>query len=99
GRMRERANLVTGRKGGIGSTCRPGTPAGARKFQARTREESMRVPSSIKLGLLLAGTVSMLAFAARPVLAQPAPAASEPPPPWAQGRPSPQVKLAPVAPP
>jgi len=59
----------------------------------------MTTRTSSRLGLLLAGTVGTLVVAGWPALAQQAPASSEPPPPWAQGRPSPEVKLAPVTPP
>ncbi len=59
----------------------------------------MTTRTSSRLGLLLAGTVGTLVVAGWPALAQQAPASSDPPPPWAQGRPSPEVKLAPVTPP
>src|SRR5947209_7911616 len=68
-------------------------------LQADTREDLMTTHNALKLGLLTAGTFGAFVFAAGPALAQAAPAATEPPPPWAQGRPSPDVKLAPVAPP
>jgi glucose/arabinose dehydrogenase len=52
--------------------------------------------SSSRLGLLLAGTVGTIVVAGWPVLAQQTPKANEPPPPWAQGRPSADIQLAPV---
>src|SRR5438132_53438 len=79
--------------------------AGPRRARARiigrARGRTIMITrTSSRLGLLLAGTVGTLVVASWPALAQPAPAPSnEPPPPWAQGRPSPDVKLAPVTPP
>src|SRR5437660_2712843 len=56
----------------------------------------MNFRNSTAIGLVLAAGVGAL-VAGWPVLAQQA--ANEPPPPWAQGRPSADIKLAPVAPP
>jgi len=56
------------------------------------------VTRNSRLGLLLAGTAGALAVSAWTALAQQA-ATNEPPPPWAQGRPSAGSTLAPVAPP
>jgi glucose/arabinose dehydrogenase len=56
----------------------------------------MNFRNSTAIGLVLAVGVGAL-VAGWPVLAQQA--ANEPPPPWAQGRPSADIKLAPVAPP
>jgi glucose/arabinose dehydrogenase len=56
----------------------------------------MNLRNSTAMGLVLAAGVGAL-VAGWPVLAQQA--ANEPPPPWAQGRPSADIKLAPVAPP
>jgi len=56
----------------------------------------MNLRNSTAIGLVLAAGVGAL-VAGWPVLAQQA--ANEPPPPWAQGRPSADIKLAPVAPP
>jgi glucose/arabinose dehydrogenase len=56
----------------------------------------MTLRNSTAIGLVLAAGVGAL-VAGWPVLAQQA--ANEPPPPWAQGRPSADIKLAPVAPP
>jgi glucose/arabinose dehydrogenase len=58
----------------------------------------MNLHNSTAIGLVLAAGVGAL-VAGWPVLAQQAPAAKDPPPPWAQGRPSADIKLAPVAPP
>src|SRR5229473_747383 len=55
--------------------------------------------SSSRPGLLLAGTVGTLVVAGWPALAQQTPAATDPPPPWAQGRPNAGIQLAPVTPP
>jgi glucose/arabinose dehydrogenase len=55
--------------------------------------------SSTRLGLLLAGTVGTLVVAGWPALAQQTPAAKEPPPSWAQGRPNEGIQLAPITPP
>ena len=59
----------------------------------------MTTGSSSKFGLLLGGTVCTLVVASWPALAQPATTSNEPPPPWAQGRPSADIRLAPVSPP
>jgi glucose/arabinose dehydrogenase len=59
----------------------------------------MTIRNSTAIGLVLAGTMGALVAAAWPVLAQQAPAANEPPPPWAQGRPSGNIQLAPITPP
>jgi glucose/arabinose dehydrogenase len=59
----------------------------------------MTIRNSTAIGLVLAGTMGALVVAAWPVLAQQAPAANEPPPPWAQGRPSGDIQLAPITPP
>src|ERR1043166_9097118 len=58
----------------------------------------MNLHNSTAIGLVLAAGVGAL-VAGWPVLAQQQPAANDPPPPWAQGRPSADIKLAPVAPP
>jgi glucose/arabinose dehydrogenase len=58
----------------------------------------MNFRNSTALGLVLAAGVGAL-VAGWPVLAQQAPAANEPPPPWAQGRPAGNIQLAPVTPP
>ena len=58
----------------------------------------MRLRNSTAIGLVLAAGVGAL-VAGWPVLAQQTPAANEPPPPWAQGRPSADIQLAPVVPP
>jgi glucose/arabinose dehydrogenase len=58
----------------------------------------MTLRNSTAVGLVLAASVGAL-VAGWPVLAQQAPAANEPPPPWAQGRPSADIQLAPVTPP
>jgi glucose/arabinose dehydrogenase len=58
----------------------------------------MTLSNSTAIGLVLAASVGAL-VAGWPVLAQQAPAANEPPPPWAQGRPSADIQLAPVTPP
>jgi glucose/arabinose dehydrogenase len=58
----------------------------------------MNLRNSTALALVLAAGVGAL-VAGWPVLAQQTPAANEPPPPWAQGRPSADIQLAPVAPP
>jgi glucose/arabinose dehydrogenase len=59
----------------------------------------MTIRNSTAIGLVLAGTMGALVAAAWPVLAQQAPTANEPPPPWAQGRPSGNIQLAPITPP
>jgi glucose/arabinose dehydrogenase len=59
----------------------------------------MTLRNSTAIGLVLAASVGALVAGAWPVLAQQAPAANEPPPPWAQGRPSADIQLAPVTPP
>src|SRR6516162_6414690 len=59
----------------------------------------MTTGSSSKFGPLLGGAICTLVVANWPALAQPATTPSEPPPPWAQGRPSADIRLAPVAPP
>src|SRR6266705_2908538 len=85
--------------------CRTLRPqAGLRSARRRAVRQArgrtiMTTRTSSRLGLLRAGTVGTLVVAGWPALAQQAPASSEPPPPWAQGRPSPEVKLAPVTPP
>ena len=56
----------------------------------------MTLRNSTAIGLVLAAGVGAL-VAGWPVLAQQA--ANEPPPPWAQGRPSADIQLAPVIPP
>jgi len=56
----------------------------------------MRLRNSTAVGLVLAAGVGAL-VAGWPVLAQQA--SNEPPPPWAQGRPSANIQLAPVTPP
>jgi glucose/arabinose dehydrogenase len=58
----------------------------------------MNFRNSTALALVLAAGVGAL-VAGWPVLAQQAPAANEPPPPWAQGRPAGNIQLAPVTPP
>jgi glucose/arabinose dehydrogenase len=58
----------------------------------------MHFRNSTAIGLVLAAGVGAL-VAGWPVLAQQAPAANQPPPPWAQGRPSADIQLAPVTPP
>ena len=59
----------------------------------------MRLRNSTAIGLVLAAGVGVL-IAGWPVLAQQqTPAANQPPPPWAQGRPSADSTLAPVVPP
>ena len=58
----------------------------------------MTLLSAARRSLLAAGTVGALVVAGWPALAQQTPAAAEPPPPWAQGRPA-GVALAPIAPP
>jgi glucose/arabinose dehydrogenase len=58
----------------------------------------MHLRNSTALALVLAAGVGAL-IAGWPVLAQQAPAANEPPPPWAQGRPAGNIQLAPVTPP
>jgi glucose/arabinose dehydrogenase len=58
----------------------------------------MTLNNSTAIGLVLAASVGAL-VAGWPVLAQQAPAANAPPPPWAQGRPSADIQLAPVTPP
>src|SRR5205807_3017600 len=58
-------------------------------------EPRMNLRNSTAIALVLAAGVG--ALVAWPVLAQQA--AKEPPPPWAQGRPSDDIQLAPVAPP
>jgi glucose/arabinose dehydrogenase len=58
----------------------------------------MNLRNSTALALVFAAGVGAL-VAGWPVLAQQTPAANEPPPPWAQGRPSADIKLAPVLPP
>jgi glucose/arabinose dehydrogenase len=59
----------------------------------------MTTGSSSKFGQLLAGAICTLVVANWPALAQPATTSSEPPPPWAQGRPNADIRLAPVTPP
>jgi glucose/arabinose dehydrogenase len=59
----------------------------------------MTIGSSSKFGALLGGAICTLVVVSWPALAQPATTSSEPPPPWAQGRPSADIRLAPVAPP
>ncbi|HXW24200.1 MAG TPA: PQQ-dependent sugar dehydrogenase [Xanthobacteraceae bacterium] len=59
----------------------------------------MTIRSSTGIGVVLAGSVGALVVAGWPVLAQQTPAAKEPPPPWAQGRPAGDIQLAPIAPP
>src|SRR5215471_7099563 len=59
---------------------------------------SMKLRNSTAVALVLAAGAGAL-VAGWPVLAQQTPAANEPPPPWAQGRPSADIKLAPVFPP
>jgi glucose/arabinose dehydrogenase len=54
----------------------------------------MTIRNSTGIGLVLAGSLGALVAAAWPVLAQQA--SNEPPPPWAQGRPSADIQLAPV---
>jgi glucose/arabinose dehydrogenase len=57
----------------------------------------MTIRSSTGIGLVLAGSLGALVVADWPVLAQQAAApAKEPPPSWAQGRPSDSIQLAPV---
>ena len=58
----------------------------------------MHFRNSTAIGLVLAAGVGAL-VAGWPVLAQQTPAANQPPPPWAQGRPSADIQLAPVTPP
>jgi glucose/arabinose dehydrogenase len=58
----------------------------------------MHLRNSTAIGLVLAAGVGAL-IAGWPVLAQQTPAANEPPPPWAQGRPAGHTSLAPVTPP
>jgi glucose/arabinose dehydrogenase len=58
----------------------------------------MKLRNSTAIGLVLAAGVGGL-VATWPVLAQQTPAANQPPPPWAQGRPSADIQLAPVTPP
>jgi glucose/arabinose dehydrogenase len=58
----------------------------------------MHLRNSTAIGLVLAAGVGAL-VAGWPVLAQQTPAANQPPPPWAQGRPSSDIQLAPVTPP
>src|SRR6185503_15083263 len=61
----------------------------------------MIICSSSRRYLLLAGTIGTLAVAVWPAAAQQTPAASEAPPPWAQGRSETAIgaRLAPIAPP
>jgi glucose/arabinose dehydrogenase len=59
----------------------------------------MTIRNSTAIGLVLAGSLGALAVAGWPVHAQQAPKANEPPPPWAQGRPSADIQLAPITPP
>jgi glucose/arabinose dehydrogenase len=58
----------------------------------------MHLRNSTAIALVLAAGVGAL-VAGWPVLAQQTPAANEPPPPWAQGRPAGNIQLAPVTPP
>jgi glucose/arabinose dehydrogenase len=58
----------------------------------------MHFRNSTAIALVLAAGVGAL-VAGWPVLAQQTPAANQPPPPWAQGRPSADIQLAPVTPP
>jgi glucose/arabinose dehydrogenase len=60
----------------------------------------MSIRNSTGIGLMLAGGLGALVVAGWPVLAQQATSSNEPPPPpWAQGRPSGNIQLAPVTPP
>jgi glucose/arabinose dehydrogenase len=59
----------------------------------------MSIRNSTGIGLMLAGGLGALVVAGWPVLAQQATSSNEPPPPWAQGRPSANIQLAPVTPP
>jgi glucose/arabinose dehydrogenase len=59
----------------------------------------MSIRNSTGIGLMLAGSLGALVVAGWPVLAQQATSSNEPPPPWAQGRPSANIQLAPVTPP
>src|ERR1051326_8049895 len=86
---------------GLQSVSRFVTGHAAARGRNGTKHEGgprMHFRNSTAIGLVLAAGVGAL-VAGWPVLAQQAPAANQPPPPWAQGRPSADIQLAPVTPP